>query len=212
MQISFNWNTSGKTKLIWSCLCMSSPSPLHWRATQRFDERYKRKQSESFLRQPEHTIWVSRHRTLRTQYLHLGLFLWKQYIILASYKDFGKLQSFWFMYSFTTWLFRYLDLFWIWCCFQFLLHCLVQPNQAFTFSFISFLSQDLDSESFKQSTCTLYASEILFFKVFINACKLTGEMPIDWSFFLGVWHSVNSLSVSVTDWNLSWSSVQWVCL
>ena len=28
------------------------------------------------------------------------------------------------------------------------------------------------------------AFEILLFKVFINACKLTGEMPIDWSFSL----------------------------
>ena len=64
---------------------MSSPSPLHRLATQHFDERYKRKQSESFLSQPEQTIWVSRHRTLRTQYLHLGVFLWKQYKILASY-------------------------------------------------------------------------------------------------------------------------------
>ena len=55
--------------------CMSGPRPLHRIATQHFDERYKRKQSESFLSQPEHTIWVSRHRTLRTQYLHLGVFL-----------------------------------------------------------------------------------------------------------------------------------------
>ena len=39
--------------------------------------------------------WVSRQRTLRIHYLHLGVFLWKQYIILASYKDFWKLQSFW---------------------------------------------------------------------------------------------------------------------
>ena len=78
----------------WSGLFISSPSPLHRLAAQHFDERYKRKQSESFLSQPEHTIWVSRHRTLRTQYLHLGVFLWKQYKILASYKDFCKLQSF----------------------------------------------------------------------------------------------------------------------
>ena len=28
-------------------------------------------------------------------------------------------------------------------------------------------------------------------------------MPIDWSFFLSVWHSVNSLLVSVADWTLS---------
>ena len=87
---------------------MSSPSLLHRLATQHFDERYKHKQSESFLSQPEHTIWVSRHRTLRTQYLHLGVFLWKQYIILVSYKDFCKLQIFYFMYSFTTLLFRHL--------------------------------------------------------------------------------------------------------
>ena len=66
---------------------MSSPSPLHRLATQHFDERYKCKQSESLLSQPEHTIWVSRHRTLKTQYLHLCVFLWKQYLILASYTD-----------------------------------------------------------------------------------------------------------------------------
>ena len=75
----------------WSGLCMSSPSPLHRLITQHFDERYKRKQNDSFLREPEHTIWVSRHRTLRSQYLHLVVFLWKQYIILASYNGFCKL-------------------------------------------------------------------------------------------------------------------------
>ena len=42
---------------------MPSPSPLHRLATQHFDERYKRKQSQSFLSQPEHTIWVSRQGT-----------------------------------------------------------------------------------------------------------------------------------------------------
>ena len=47
-----------------------------------------------FLSQPEHTIWVSRHRNLRTQYINLGVFLWKYYIIPASYKEFCKLQSF----------------------------------------------------------------------------------------------------------------------
>ena len=51
-------------------LCESSPSPLHRLVTQNFDERYKRKQSESFLSQPEHTIWISRHITLKK---HLGL-------------------------------------------------------------------------------------------------------------------------------------------
>ena len=79
---------------------MSSPSPLHRLGTQHFDECYKCKQSESFLNQPGHINWVSRHRTLRTLYLHLGVFVWKQYIILASQKEFWKLQSF-FMYFFT---------------------------------------------------------------------------------------------------------------
>ena len=79
------------------------------------------------------------------------------------------------------------------------LHCLVQPNQAMHFIFHIIFIIRIRLWIFKQSTCTLYASEISLFKVFINACKLTGEMQIDWSFFLGVWHSVNSLSVSVTD-------------
>ena len=56
---------------------MSSLRPLHQQAAQHFDERYKRKQSESFLSQQEHTIWVSRNRTLRTKYLHLDVFLEK---------------------------------------------------------------------------------------------------------------------------------------
>ena len=106
----------------------------------------------------------------------------------------------------------------IWICCEydavFNFSCIVSCNlsKSFTFSYISFLSWESDSESFKQSACTLYASEILLFKVFINACKPTGEIPIDWSFFLCVWHSVNLLSVSVTHWYLSWSSIQWVCL
>ena len=78
----------------WSSLCMSSPTPWYWLATQHFDERYKCKQSEQSLSRPEHTIWVLRHRTLRIQYSHLGVFRWKQYIILTSYKDFCKLPSF----------------------------------------------------------------------------------------------------------------------
>ena len=89
LQISFSGNASPKAKLIWS-----GRSPFHWLATEHFDEHYKRKQTESFLTQSEHTILVSRHRTLRTQYLHLSVFFWKQYIILASYKDFCKLQCF----------------------------------------------------------------------------------------------------------------------
>ena len=67
---------------------MLSSSSLHRLATKHFDERYKRKQSESFLSQPEHTIWVSSHRALRTQHLHMAVFLLKMHIILESYKDF----------------------------------------------------------------------------------------------------------------------------
>ena len=113
MQINFKGSIWGKAKLIWSGLCISSPIPLHQLATQHFDQPYNRTQSESFLIQQEHTIWVLRNRTLRTQYLHLGVFLWKQYIILGRYKDY-KLQvaKILFMYSFTdtkiVFLFRHL--------------------------------------------------------------------------------------------------------
>ena len=94
----------------------------------------------------------------------------------------------------------------IWICYEydaaFHFSCITSCSLAksITFSFIWFLSYESNSESFKQSACTLHASEILLFKVFINSCKLTGEMPTDWSYFLCVWHSVNPLSVSVTDW------------
>ena len=81
---------------------MSSPSPLHRLATQHFDERYKHKQSESFLSQPEHTIWVSKHRTLRTQYLHLGVFLRKQYIIIANCKVFVYVLLYYFTFQTPT--------------------------------------------------------------------------------------------------------------
>ena len=110
-QINLNGNTQDNTKLIWSGLCMSSPSPLHRLATQHFDECYK--QSESFFRQPENTIWVSRHRTLRIQYLHLGNFLWKQYITLASYKNFYITN-----YIYITLIYKCLSN----CCAKFLLH------------------------------------------------------------------------------------------
>ena len=116
--------------------------------------------------------------------------------------------KFLFKYSFTLFL-RHLDLFWIWCCFQFFLHCIVQPNLVIHFLFHIIFIIRIRLWIFQ--TVNLYF--VCFWNiVFINACKLTGEMPIDWSFFLGVWNSVNSLSVSITDWNLPWSSIQWVCL
>ena len=63
---------------------MSSPSLLHRVAAQYLHDRNKRKQSDSILIQPGHTIWVSRHRTLRTQYLHIGVFLSNQFMIPAK--------------------------------------------------------------------------------------------------------------------------------
>ena len=54
-------------------LCMSSPSPLHQLATQNILMSATNVNSEFFFSQPEYTIWVSRHTTLRTQYLHLGV-------------------------------------------------------------------------------------------------------------------------------------------
>ena len=50
----------------------------------------------------------SQGRTLRTQYLHLGVFLWKQYMILASYKDFCKSQKFWLCTPLLTRTYRHL--------------------------------------------------------------------------------------------------------
>ena len=70
----------------------------------------------------------------------------------------------------------------------FIFSCIALCNltKTFTFFCMSFLSYKSVSELFKQSTCTFYASELLLLKVFINACKMTGEMPIDWSFLIGV--------------------------
>ena len=80
MKINFNGNNSGKTKLIWLGLCLPRFWALHQQAAQHFHNRFIRKQSDSFLSHPEHTIWLSRHRTFRTQCLHMGFFsFWKQY-------------------------------------------------------------------------------------------------------------------------------------
>ena len=70
--------------------------------------------------------------------------------------------------------------------FHFSCIALCNLNKTFTFFCMSFLSQESDSDLFKQATCTFYACEILLFKVFINARKLTGEMPIDWIFLFRV--------------------------
>ena len=70
-------------------------------ATQHFDEHYSHKESESFLSQPEHTIWVSRYRTLRTQYLHLGFFSLKAVYNSCKLQRLLKVTNFLLMYSFT---------------------------------------------------------------------------------------------------------------
>ena len=115
-------------------------------------------------------------------------------------KVFKDIKIFWTVHSrpFIRYQGKNLDWFWIWCCFQFFLHCLVQPNQVIHFLFHIIFIIRIRLWIFKQSTCTLYAYEISLFKVFINACKLTGEMLIDWNFFIDVWHSVNSLPVSLS--------------
>ena len=69
------WKYLGQDKVNLIRSFMSSLHPLHQQAAQHFDEASKRKQSESFLSQPEHTIFVSRHRTLRNQYLHWVFFI-----------------------------------------------------------------------------------------------------------------------------------------
>ena len=120
----------------------------------------------------------------------------------SSNKVFKDIKIFWTVHlrPFIRYQGKNLDLFWKWCCFQFFLRCLVQPNQVIHFLFHIIFIIRIRLWISKQSACTLYASEISLFKVFINACKLAGEMAIDKSFFLSVWQSVNSMSVSVTDW------------
>ena len=73
---------------------MSSPSPWHRLATQHFDEHYKSKQSESFLSQPEPTIWVSRHKTLRI-HIYIWVFFFESSIwILQVTKTFASRKVF----------------------------------------------------------------------------------------------------------------------
>ena len=50
---------------------MSSVRPLHRQAAQHFDERFIRKQSESFLSQPEKTIW-----SLDTELWEPNIYIW----------------------------------------------------------------------------------------------------------------------------------------
>ena len=90
---------------------MSRPSPLHRLATQHFGEHYKRKQSESFLSQPEH------HLVLKAQNFDNFIFTFGYFSLKAAYNS-CKLErllqvaKFLIMYYFThtniVFLFRHL--------------------------------------------------------------------------------------------------------
>ena len=81
-------------------LCMASPSSLYRLATQHFDEHCKRKQTESFLSQPKHTIWVSRHRTLEPKFIS-GCFSLKAVHNSCKFERLLQAAKFLFMFSFT---------------------------------------------------------------------------------------------------------------
>ena len=112
----------------WSDFCMSSPSPLHRLATQHYDERYKHKQSESFLSQLEHTIWVSRHRTLRIQYLHFECSSLKA---VHNSCTLGRVAKFLFMYFFTPCLCTNIVFFQAPTCWNSHLHKRLLPDEVF---------------------------------------------------------------------------------
>ena len=67
---------------------MSSPNLLHRLATQHFDERYKRRQSDSFLSQPEHISQGLDAQNFENQIFTFGCFS------LKAVNSSCKLQSF----------------------------------------------------------------------------------------------------------------------
>ena len=69
----------------WSGLCMSSPSPLHWLATQHFHERYKCKQGSRF--EPVRT----HHLGLKAQNFEKPIFTFGCFSLKAVYNS-CKLQ------------------------------------------------------------------------------------------------------------------------
>ena len=117
------------------------------------------------------TKWVifeparTHHLGLKAQNFENPIFTFGCFSLKAVYNS-CKLQrllqvaKFLFIYSFTNLLFRHLDLFWIWCCFQFFLHCLVQPNQVIYFLFhIIFI---------KRIRLWIYQTVNLYFVCFLN--------------------------------------------
>ena len=138
------------------------------------------------------------------------------YLMRTLNKVLKNIKVFWAVHlrPFTIWI-------WIWLEFGFVLNMMLflifpalpcATYQSHSLSLSYHFYHKIQTLNFQTVNLYFYASEILLFTVFINACKLTGELPIDWSFLLGVWHSVNWLSVSVTDWTLSSSSIQWIYL
>ena len=80
---------------------MLSPSPLHRLATQHFHEHYKHKQSEQFLSQPEHTIWVSRHGNFESPIFTFGCFSLKALYNCCKLQRLLQVAKPLFMYYFT---------------------------------------------------------------------------------------------------------------
>ena len=83
------------------------------------------------------TEWVTHHLGLKAQNFEKPIFTFGCFSLKPVYNS-CKLQvanaKFLFKYSFTLFL-RPLDLFWIWCYFQFFLHSIVQPNLVIHFLF-----------------------------------------------------------------------------
>ena len=103
----------------------------------------------------------------------------------SSNKVFKDIKIFWTVHSrpFIRYQGKNLDWFWIWCCFQFFLHCLVQPNQV-----IHTLSYHFYH---KNQTLNVLNSQLLL-------CMLLKYYSLKFS-FLGVWHS-ETVSDSICNW------------
>ena len=90
---------------------MSGPSPLNRQAPSHFDGRYKHKESEPFLSQPEHIIWVSKY--IENPIFTFGCFSLKAVCNSCKLRRLLQVAKFLFMYSFThtniIFLFRHLS-------------------------------------------------------------------------------------------------------
>ena len=84
---------------------MSGPSLLNRLAPSHFDGRYKHKESEPFLSQPEHIIWVSKY--IENPIFTFGCFSLKAVCNSCKLRRLLQVAKFLFMYSFTTLLFSH---------------------------------------------------------------------------------------------------------